>query len=431
MINTHEITVDSALEFTQALSQHKGEGLALKINGVIADMQSVELPVGVTLEGVDGAELHFRPGQPGLMLSANNRVSNLRIVTDPTLIALGLSDTQEDLGRLEIRNLRTVGRVHLEASGAMLADIFLSALHVETADATIAAHRPAGFGVEVLLGAITVYNFSKSTSSKWTLSADNLSCGSANAPVMGSGVFVFGGDYVPVDANLTTAPAPTQAGGLIEVLSLETGEVHSNGNIPPGTSNLITGGVFLGSGVNAKKVVNHGLVATYGANDMVLDNWGNCDTWLADQKIVSYGASGIGFVNFGDIDQLKITGEIETHGMGARGFNLYDGKLKSAIFSSITTFGDGAIGIQISKPFGDITVLKDIRTKGGEGDSLVRGKIVHLKAHALSLKPGAEGQSIEVLGDVVSENPNIPPFDFSAPISVVKNVTIAGKTLVS
>lgn len=38
------------------------------------------------------------------------------------------------------------------------------------------------------------------------------------------------------------------------------------------------------------------------------------------------------------------------------------------------------------------------------GDSLVRGKVVHLEAHALSLKPGAEGKSIKVTGQVIARN---------------------------
>ncbi|OIS90800.1 hypothetical protein BLA27_24650 [Brucella cytisi] len=94
--------------------------------------------------------------------------------------------------------------------------------------------------------------------------------------------------------------------------------------------------------------------------------------------------------------------------MGARGFNLYDGSLKQAEFRSITTYGDGAIGMQLSKPFGSIIIEKDIRTKGGEGGSLVRGKLVHLKAHALSLKPGAKGNRLTVKGASNSRGQRCP-----------------------
>lgn len=169
---------------------------------------------------------------------------------------------------------------------------------------------------------------------------------------------------------------------------LTTGEIHSDGGIPKGIGNLITGGVFVGSGVHARNVVNEAPTTTYGPNDMVLDNWGKVDSWAAKAPVTSYGSSGIGYVNFGDIGALTIDAPIETHGLGARGFNLYDGSLKEAAFRDITTHGDGAIGVQLSKPFGTITIDGNIRTEGGAGDSLVRGKVVHLEAHGLSLKRG-------------------------------------------
>jgi len=228
---------------------------------------------------------------------------------------------------------------------------------------------------------------------------------------------------------MATAPAPTQPGGMIELRLLSTGEVHSEGGIPKGTGNLITGGVFVGSGVHAAQVVNEGPVTTYGPNDMVLDNWGRVDAWTAKAPVTSYGASGIGFVNFGDIGTLNVKAPIETRGLGARGFNLYDGTLKEAEFESITTYGDGAIGVQLSKPFGKITVTGDIRTNGGEGDSLVRGKVVHLKAHALSLKPGTRGDELKVMGQAVAENEAVSDLDLEAPASVIGRCEVGGKLL--
>jgi hypothetical protein len=132
---------------------------------------------------------------------------------------------------------------------------------------------------------------------------------------------------------------------------------------------------------------------------------------------------------FGDIDTLKVTASIETHGRGARGFNLYDGSLKRAEFESITTHDDGAIGVQLSKPFGTIRIDGDVRTKGGEGDSLVRGKVVHLKAHAFSIKPGTAGDTITIAGEVVSENEAISDWDFAAPANVVKHIEVGGETV--
>ena len=407
-----------------------GKARRIEVAGRIDGLTSLTLPPGTDLHGVDGgAELHFAEGQPGLMLSADHRVRGLRLVTDDAQVALGLSDEAEDLGTLDIADLRTSGRVHLEAARAKRGALNLADIHVERADARIAAHRPAGFGVEVLLGGLVVYNAAKDPASRWTLEARNLSAGSRETPVRGSGVFVFGGAFIPPEADPGTAPSPSRAGGTIALSLLTTGEIHADGGIPKGVGTLISGGVFVGSGVEARRVVGEGPVTTYGPNDMVLDNWGKVDSWTAEAPLTSYGSSGIGFVNFGDIGRLEVRAPIVTHGLGARGFNLYDGTLQDAAFRDITTHGDGAIGVQISKPFGSVTVDGDIRTKGGAGDSLVRGRVVHLKAHALSLKPGARGDRIRVTGVAVAENPDIPDLDFAAPASVVGDLEIAGRHL--
>jgi len=130
---------------------------SIEVQGVIDDLTSLKLPAGTNLCGVnDQAELRFKEGQPGLMLSADHRVADLRLVTDETQIAVGLADDADDLGTLDLGNIRTLGRFHLEASRAKRGHLKLDRIHVERADARIAAHRPAGFGVEVLLGGLTV-----------------------------------------------------------------------------------------------------------------------------------------------------------------------------------------------------------------------------------------------------------------------------------
>jgi hypothetical protein len=420
--------VNDAENLLKAIEAEAG---SIEVLGSISGLKSLRLPAGVGLRGGPGAELRFEDGQPGLMLCADNDVSGVRLVTDETQIALGFADEADDLGLIRVCNVRAVGRVHLEAARALKGHLVLADVHVERADARMAAHRPAGYGVEVLLGGISVYNFSKNPSSRWTLEARNLSGGSKGHPLRGSGVFIFGGWFIPIDANTTTAPAPSQPGGVIELTLLTTGVVHANGGIPKGIGNLITGGVFVGSGVHARQVVNEGPTTTYGQNDMVLDNWGAVDRWTTNGALTSFGGSGIGFVNFGDMNQLTVSAPIVTRGIGARGFNLYDGSLTRADFDSITTYGDGAIGVQLSRPFGTIIVRGDVRTLGGEGDSLVRGKVVHLKAHAISLKPGAIGEEIRVGGAVVAENPTIPSWDFATAASVVvKQIEVAGEPLI-
>jgi hypothetical protein len=425
-MHTNSVIVTSVEQLYQAL---KNNDVHILIQGELDELSTFKLSSGGVIKGSNGAKLKFRSGQPGISLCANTRLESICIETDIPITAVTLADEEEDLGEIHIHDVTTVGRFHLEAASALKAHIHLSNIHVEQADARMAAHRPMGFGVEVLLGAITIYNFSKNPESQWTLKAENLSCGSKDMPVRGSGIYLFGGNYIPINADLSSAPAPIAAGGQLQVELLSTGPVYSDGGISAGVANMITGGIFLGSGAHAKKILNKAKVVTYGINDMVLDNWGTCEQWLAQADIVSYNTSGIGFVNFGIMHNLQILGAIETHGVGARGFNLYDGELNSATFKSITTHGNGAIGIQLSKPFGQITVLKDIRTTGGEGESLVRGKIVILKAHALSLKPGVKGESLIIVGKALTENPSIPTYEFTAPASSIAKLEVTGKVI--
>ncbi|MDO4246246.1 MAG: hypothetical protein Q4C89_09500 [Deinococcus sp.] len=85
--------------------------------------------------------------------------------------------------------------------------------------------------------------------------------------------------------------------------------------------------------------------------------------------------------------------------------------------------------MQLSKPFGRITVHGDIRTKGGEGESLVRGKVTKLRANALSLKEGTEGEAFIVKGKVKAENPEVESYDFEAPASVIEKLEVGGEAV--
>jgi hypothetical protein len=77
-------------------------------------------------------------------------------------------------------------------------------------------------------------------------------------PLPGSGVFIFGGATIPADAEPDSAPSPTVVGGSIERITLTTGEIHADGGIVKGTPDRITGGAFIGAGVDAYEVVNKG-----------------------------------------------------------------------------------------------------------------------------------------------------------------------------
>ena len=159
---------------------------------------------------------------------------------------------------------------------------------------------------------------------------------------------------------------------------------------------------------------------TYGVNDMVLDNWGVVDRWVAEEKITSFGPSGIGFVNFGIVNDLKIQAPIETFGRGARGFNVYTGTVHFAEFDRIVTHADGAVGIQISQPIGSLVVRRGIETFGGTGDSLVKGVVMKLSAIGLSVKPGGSARNIEIKGGVITHGEGIAPIELHGAIQLLR-----------
>lgn len=379
----------------------------IQLTADLADAPTLRLSPGQTLSGP--AAIRFAPGQDGLQLSSDNQLDNLSLVADADKRAV-YNDTQvTHLGRLALRGLSVTGLVQVLARDAVRAG------HVEAHDIDIVAadargcdERPKGYGVQVILGAFTLWNQQSDPAVTLTADLTGLSAGRAGAPVRGGGIFVSGaGDVGDV------------AGRLV-VRRLETGAVYSDGGIAKGTPDRISGGVFTLYGAFVDSVRNLGPVTTYGPNDMVLDNWGAVDRWVAEGKITSYGPSGIGFVNFGTVNVLQVNAAIETFGQGARGFNVYTGTVQSAEFERVVTHADGAVGIQISQPVGRIAVRRGIETYGGTGDSLVKGVVVRLSAIALSVKPGGSAREVTVAGGLVTHGPGVNALEMHGQIETLR-----------
>ena len=305
-------------------------------------------------------------------------------------------------------------------------------VHVLDANTRDFEERPAAFGVEVIPGAFTVWN--RQTSAAHTVTAElrGIAAGRAGLPVRGTGILVGG----------------TAGGGRMIISLLETGEVHSDGGIAPGTADRIGGGVFVLQGAEIDEVRNLGPVTTFGANDMVLDNWGQVERWHASGKISSYGAAGIGFVNLGALGTLALDALLETHGLGACGFNCgeykegagetppaargggqtYDGTVREATFERVVTRGDGAVGIQVAVPIGRMVVRSGIETFGGVGASLARGVVMQLPAVALSVKPGGAMRELIVNDGLTTHGKGIEALELHGQIDVLQISGSAGPT---
>lgn len=400
------VTVRDAAQLARALSDG---ARIIEVEGTITGSPMITLAPGMTLRG---GTLEF--GAKGVRLTTDNTLEDVAILTAKQEAAI-LNDTSvTSLGTLNLRNVTTRGQILLLAEDRVRSGhVQVEHVHIVAADLRGRFYRPHGFGVDALQGGFTLWNRQADTAVVLTAELLDISAGSRDEPICGSGVFV--GGHVDRDGK--------SDGGTIHVTQLRTGEIHADGGIPGATPDLISGGVFIISGAIVESVVSAGPVTTYGQNDMVLDNWGVVKTWTANSPVTSHGPSGIGFVNFGDIDTLDIEAPIVTTGKGARGFNLYDGSLKTARFDHIETSGDGSIGIQISKPLGTLSVRGDVTTSGGEGLSLVKGVQMPLQAIALSIKSGGRVDSIDIGGKLLTSGDDVATLEVEGK---VERLAVAG-----
>jgi hypothetical protein len=399
---TGSSVVTTAAELLDAVASGCEE---ISVRGVVEGLPMLTLGPGVRLRG---GTLRF--GAKGLRLTSDNDLEGVTVLTADDEVAILNDASVADLGTLSLRDVRTNGQVLLMAAGAVRAGhVRVEGLHVDRADLRGRFDRPPAVGVETLPGAFTLWNRQPDASAVITAELLDVGAGNAESPVRGSGVFV---------------------GGAVHVSALRTTAVHTDGAIPPGTPDLISGGVAVGAGAVVREVVNAGPVTTRGQNDMVLDNLGDVGSWTALAPLTSHGPSGIGFVNFGDIDRLDVRAPIHTFGTGARGFNFYEGSLRHASFASIATHGAGAIGVQVSRPLDLLEVAGDLTTAGGEGQSLVRGVQVALKAIALSIKPGGAVGAIAVGGQVRTTGDDVVSVEIDGEvgrIDVAGGVVAAGQ----
>ncbi len=381
--------VKNYVELQKAL---KSEDKIIELENSINAVNTIKLKEGQKLTSEkDDILLSFINGD-GIALTGDNEISNISIQTTPDKRAIYIDSELEDLKDIELKNLTVTGMVQLLTRGNNTKlTVKIDGLDVVSADARNYSERPMKYGVNVYQGALTIYNYNPKEDSEIIVYAENISLGRKHAPVIGSGVFISGFN---------------DESGKVTIEKLTTNDIYSNGMIPTGQPNLITGAIFIVYGALAKEVVSNGKVVTYGTNDMVLDVWGTVENWTTKEKITSYGSSGIGFVNFGTVKNFKAEDDIETYGLGARGFNQYDGTIEKAEFNSIKTVGDGSIGMQFSKPVGKITI-KDVITEGSTGDTLVKGVIKTLQADAISVLEGGSIEELNILGNLETKGEEV------------------------
>ena len=384
-------------ELIQAIQKGESE---IEITRSILCNYPLLLPEGIILKGnkQENGEIPLLSFQnsDGIGISANNTIKDLNIDVPTNHKAIFNTIVKQNLGTFHLENLHTIGQVSIITRvGVKSAKIKINNLTITAADARFYLEQPQKYGVNVLQGALTIYNINPDEESILEVHAENISIGQKNSPVTGSGIFICGfGD----------------TGGKTIISKLHTKAVYSNGKIPLGVADYITAGVFVCYGTHAQEVITDGEIVTYGVNDMVLDVWGSVENWTSNAPIISYGPSGVGFVNFGTVKNFTANAALETYGLGARGYNQYDGTVENITFKSIETFGDGSVGIQISKAIGSLTVNENVTTWGSIGSSLVKGVYVDLPAYALSIKNGGSAKFITIKGNLQTYGENVTTY---------------------
>jgi hypothetical protein len=163
------------------------------VSGDLADVPSIRLSPGQSLQGDGGSGITFAAGADGLQLSSDNRVENIRLHASPDKRAIFNDTSVATLGNIELRGVTTTGRVQILARDKVRGGhVDVNGLDIVAADATAEQERPHDFGVDVLQGAFTLWN--TQSDDNVVISADlvGLAAGRSGAPVLGSGIFVGG-----------------------------------------------------------------------------------------------------------------------------------------------------------------------------------------------------------------------------------------------
>ena len=132
-------------------------------------------------------------GAKGIRLTKDNTLDGVTVLTTDDEVAI-LNDTDvPELGTLTLRDVTGRGQVLLVADDQVrVGHIQIAGLHVRSADVRGRVLRPHGFGIEALQGGLTIWNRQADPAVRITAEVLDVSVGTEEAPVRGSGVFVGG-----------------------------------------------------------------------------------------------------------------------------------------------------------------------------------------------------------------------------------------------
>ena len=381
-------TVDELVEASQDRTARY-----LIVRNDLTDVPSIKLLPFQSVAGeFDGKKIEFQPGVDGFCLSKGNELKNLTIIASPERRAIYQDPDAESLATQHLHRINVCGQISfIVGDKTKKGRIDASFVHVSKASTMHFGERPNRFGVDMIQGALTIWNRSENMS-EIEVDIAHFSCGSEAEPINGSGLVIAGTDEMM---------------GEVKVNFLSVGNVYTKGEIGKGVADIVGAGIAVGYRVLVRHINIYGHIVCQGGNEMGIYNWGVIERGSMTDRLETHGSNGCGFINAGNINRFDFIADIETFGVGARGFYMFDGTVKDIHFNKITTHGDAACGVQFDRYIDVMSFSKGVEVFGNAINVLFADTVVKASADAISLKQGATVRLLKVTGDLISHGTDV------------------------
>ncbi|MGW6425115.1 hypothetical protein ACWF82_20780 [Nocardia sp. NPDC055053] len=405
------VEVSTADELSAAVANTCSQKIAVR--GVISSPATIHLAPGQELKGKsDDAAITFPDAVDGIQLTTDNTVSKLRIQAAPTQRAIFNDTAVAGLGKVKLANLTTTGQVQLLVKDQVrTGHVIVDGLDIVAADTT-QREKPRyvfyGNALESIQGAFQLWNQQPDAESVVKADLRGISVGRPEAPVIGSGVSVFGAAPISVPSadgtpigDVLHQLSEHPVSGSLRISTLETGALHTDGGSNPlgsAGAQVGSGAVFVGAQAPIETMRVGGAITTRGLNAGGVDLFSDIKSVTFDGPIETFGPTGIAIVNWPHVGKLTANSSVTTHGLGARGLNVYAGHIDTVRMRDITTNGPGSPAIDVFADIDDLGIDGTVQANGAPGPSLVLGSFVILPSDALHVAEGGNVDKANVSG---------------------------------
>ena len=365
----------------------------LIIRNDISDLPSIKLQPFQSISGeFDGKIIKFATGSDGFCLSKGNELKNIRIETTPDKRAIFQDTDVESMNTHSLTRLTVVGQISfILGSIIKKGRIDISYVHVAEASTLHLTERPNQFSVDMMQGALTIWNKSEAAECDITCDISHFSCGSETKPIAGSGLVICGS---------------SESQNILKSTIISCGHIYTKGEIGKGVANIVCAGICTGYYTETHNIINYGRITCYGGNEMGIYNWGTVTKWDITDRIETHGDNGCGIINAGNINRLTMSHPIETFGIGARGFYMFSGHLRDLQLEKVITHGDASNAIHFNKYIDRLSIAKDIITYGNAIEVKFADSIVKVSSDGICVKYGGTLRILKVSGDIITNGNN-------------------------